>query len=141
MRGLRCPEGTTQCAKTTCPPAGAERSSAFRFPMRYTAVIASVSQRCFVPGQLQFITSRIYCRVRLLCSRRASGEFAEDSGHRVSPCASHAYPIAKVRFPAAPPPAFMCPQFSATPWQPQARHLCQKSRILLRRNPKKPRHC
>jgi hypothetical protein len=50
------------------PQAVAERSSAFQFAMRYTALVASVSQRCFAPGQLQFITSSIHCRVKLFDS-------------------------------------------------------------------------
>ena len=34
------------------PPAGAERSSAFRLPIRFTALVTPVSRRHFAPGQL-----------------------------------------------------------------------------------------
>jgi hypothetical protein len=46
--------------------------------MRYTAVVVTVSQRYLAPGQLQFITSSVYCRMKLFESPRAPGEFAED---------------------------------------------------------------
>jgi putative transposase len=45
--------------------------------MRYTAVIVPVSQRYFAPGRLQFITSSVYCRMKLFDSPRLRGEFVE----------------------------------------------------------------
>jgi REP element-mobilizing transposase RayT len=45
--------------------------------MRYTAVVVPVSQRYFAPGQLQFITSSVYCRMKLFDNPRLRGEFVE----------------------------------------------------------------
>jgi len=45
--------------------------------MRYTAVVVPVSQRYFAPGQLQFITSSVYWRMKLFDSPRLRGEFVE----------------------------------------------------------------
>jgi hypothetical protein len=56
--------------------------------MRYTAVVVPVSQRCFAPGQLQFITSSVYCRMKLFDSPRLRGEFIDQDKRRASPCAS-----------------------------------------------------
>jgi hypothetical protein len=49
------------------------------------------SQRYFAPGQLQFITSSVYCRVKLFDGPRPRGEFAEDDKRRASLCASHGF--------------------------------------------------
>jgi len=62
------------------PPAGADRSSAFRVPIRYTALAMPVSRRHFAPGQLQFITSSTYRRTKLFDSHRFRCDFVEVLG-------------------------------------------------------------
>ena len=57
--------------------AGAERSSAFWIPVRYTDAAMPVSRRYFAPGQLQFITSSVYRRRKLFGSPRLRGVFVE----------------------------------------------------------------
>lgn len=59
----------------SCPPAGAERSSAFRVAIRYTALDMPVSRRHFAPEQLQFITSSTYRRRKLFESYRLRCDF------------------------------------------------------------------
>jgi REP element-mobilizing transposase RayT len=54
--------------------AGAERSSAFS---RYADPVIPVSRRYFAPGQLQFITSSVYRRLKLFQSHRLRCEFVE----------------------------------------------------------------
>jgi len=58
-------------------PAGAQRSSAFRLPIRYTAPAMPVSRRHFSPSQLQFITSSAYPRTKLFDSHRFRCDFVE----------------------------------------------------------------
>ncbi|MGD0007082.1 MAG: transposase [Terriglobia bacterium] len=58
-------------------PAGAERSSAFGLPIRYAALAMPVSGRHFAPGQLQFITSSTYRRMKLFDSHRPRCNFVE----------------------------------------------------------------
>ena len=48
------------CAGISFFGAGAERSSAFRCPMRYAGAAVLFLRRYFAPGQLQFITSSVY---------------------------------------------------------------------------------
>jgi hypothetical protein len=43
-----------------------------------------VSQRYFAPGQLQFITSSVHCRMKVFDGLRLRGEFAEDDNRRAS---------------------------------------------------------
>jgi hypothetical protein len=59
------------------PPAGAERSSAFSLTLRYTAFAMSASRRYFAPGRLQFITSSVYRRLKLLDCYRLRPRFVE----------------------------------------------------------------
>jgi hypothetical protein len=55
-------------------PAAAERSSAFS---RSAGSVMPVSRRYFAPGQLQFITSSVYRRLKLFESHRLRRDFGE----------------------------------------------------------------
>jgi hypothetical protein len=59
--------------------------------MRYTGVVVAVCQRYFAPGQLQFITSSVYCRVKLFRSPRARAGFVEEDKRRGSLCAGRRF--------------------------------------------------
>jgi hypothetical protein len=62
-------------ACTSVSRAGAERSAAFRVPMRYTALGMPVSRPHFAPRQLQFITSSTYRRTKLFDGHRFRCDF------------------------------------------------------------------
>ena len=79
--------------------AGAERRSAFQFAMRYTAVVVPVSQRYFAPGQLQFITSSVYCRLKLFDSPRLRGGFVEELRERGQEAIARTLDRLPARFP------------------------------------------
>ena len=49
----------------------------FRFPIRYAMLVMSVSRRYFAPGQLQFVTSSVYRRLKLFESQRFRSVFLE----------------------------------------------------------------
>ncbi len=83
--------GLSRCARqqfpARCAPvraalnlscAGLAQSEALRFRLlRYTSFAMSVSRRCFGPGQLQFITSSVYRRLKLFDSYRLRRLFVE----------------------------------------------------------------
>jgi hypothetical protein len=50
-----------------------------------------VSQRYFAPGRLQFITSSVYCRMKVFDGLRLRREFAEDDNRRASLRASRRF--------------------------------------------------
>ena len=62
--------------------------------MRYSAAVVPASQHYFAPGQLQFITSSVYCRAKVFDSPRARGEFAGDDKRRASLCLIRRFSVA-----------------------------------------------
>jgi hypothetical protein len=77
LRPFAVPSKRVASSVGAAPPAGAERSSAVSLALRYTAFAMSVSRRYFAPGQLQFITSSVYRRLKLFDSDRLRLMFVE----------------------------------------------------------------